>query len=56
MAPVVKRIIMGAVLIICILNSLGCAAAWFLAGAGTAATAIAVSDSKSGDTETKEDE
>ena len=39
-----KMIITGAILAAFVFNNIGCAAAWFLAGAGTAATAVIVSE------------
>jgi hypothetical protein len=46
----IKSFILGAVLVLFTLNLTGCAAAWFLAGAGAAATAI-VATSSDKDTE-----
>ncbi len=40
----IKIIIASLILSVFILNNIGCAAAWFLAGAGTAATVIVASD------------
>jgi len=39
-----KMIVAGFILAVFVFNNTGCAAAWFLAGAGTAATAIVVSE------------
>lgn len=39
-----KVFIAGMVLSVYVLGNAGCAAAWFLAGAGTAATVVAVSN------------
>jgi hypothetical protein len=40
----IKRIIMALMLAVYVLSSAGCAVAWFLVGAGTAATVGAVMD------------
>ena len=55
MAGKIKRIFACVVLIICVLNNLGCAVAWFLVGAGTAATVISVEKDK-GDKSDETDE
>ena len=52
MARKIRMFIAGIILTVLILNNTGCAAAWFLAGAGTAATAVIVSEeSRKGSTE-----
>ncbi|MFC1548758.1 hypothetical protein ACFL5E_02220 [Candidatus Omnitrophota bacterium] len=42
MSGKIKVIIVGCILAVHVLSSAGCAAAWFLVGAGTAATVGAV--------------
>ncbi|MGB2598947.1 MAG: hypothetical protein WBC99_00690 [Candidatus Omnitrophota bacterium] len=41
-----KSLIFAGILAAYVLSSSGCAAAWFIAGAGTAATMVAVSQDK----------
>jgi hypothetical protein len=52
----IKSIVVSAILIACILSNSGCAAAWFLAGAGTAASVITATQHKDAETEEKDKE
>jgi hypothetical protein len=56
MGQYIRRVAIGIVLLVWTLSSAGCAAAWFLAGIGTAATVIAASDDKETGSEPEENE